>query len=343
VIGESVTAFGGVLRSVEGHRLSATESVPSAAESVTVVICAYTERRWQSLLRAVHSLRDQRRLPEQCVVVIDHNEQLLERARLSLPDDVEVLASDERQGLSGARNTGVRAARGDVVAFLDDDAEADPGWLEELLAQYDKPSVVGAGGRALAVWPEKRPGWLPTEFDWVVGCSYTGLPETVAPVRNLIGAAMSFRRHLFDQLGTFDTEMGRLGVLPLGCEETEFAIRVRLNMAGAELVHVPGAIVHHHVELERVQIGYFLHRCYAEGLSKAAVTRRTGADAALSTERSYVISTLSRGILLGLRDGLGGDTDGFARCAMIVVGLFTTTAGYLAGLGRFRSVPHRAA
>jgi hypothetical protein len=128
--------------------------------------------------------------------------------------------------------------------------------------------------------------------------------------------------------------MGRLGVLPLGCEETEFAIRVRLNMAGAELVHVPGAIVHHHVELERVQIGYFLHRCYAEGLSKAAVTRRAGADAALSTERSYVVSTLSRGVVLGFRDGFRGDTYGFARSAMIVVGLLTTTAGYLAGSAR---------
>ena len=97
---------------------------------MTVVVCAYTERRWESLLRAVESLRSQRRVPEQCVVVIDHNEQLLRRARFSLPDDVEVVASDEPQGLSGARNTGVRAATGDVVAFLDDDAEAEPGWLE---------------------------------------------------------------------------------------------------------------------------------------------------------------------------------------------------------------------
>ena len=114
----------------------------------------------------------------------------------------------------------MRVARGDVVAFLDDDAEADPGWLEELLAQYDDPHVAGAGGRAMAVWPQRRPRWFPPEFDWVVGCSYTGLPETVSPVRNLIGAAMSFRRTIFDQLGSFDTEMGRLGVLPLGCEET---------------------------------------------------------------------------------------------------------------------------
>jgi GT2 family glycosyltransferase len=317
--------------------------VPTAASTVTVVVCAYTERRWESLLRAVESLRAQRRLPEQCVVVIDHNDRLLRRAHFSLPNDVEVVASDERQGLSGARNTGVRAATGDVVAFLDDDAEADPGWLEALLAQYEHPSVAGAGGRALAVWPDKRPTWFPAEFDWVVGCSYTGLPETVAPVRNLIGAAMSFRRSLFERLGAFDTEMGRLGVLPLGCEETEFAIRVRENIKGVELLHVPEAVVHHHVERERVRIGYFLRRCYSEGISKAAVARRAGAGPALSTERSYVLSTLPRGVLSGLRDGVRGDTGGFARSAMIVIGLATTTAGYLVGQASSRLAPARAA
>jgi hypothetical protein len=98
---------------------------------------------------------------------------------------------------------------------------------------------VGAGGRALVVWPDKRPGWWAPEFDWVVGCSYTGLPTTVAPVRNLIGAVMSLRGSLFDELGTFDTNLGPLGALPLGCEETEFAIRVRRGIAGANSCMYP--------------------------------------------------------------------------------------------------------
>jgi len=327
----------------EERKSSLTPLVPGAIASVTVVICAYTERRWQSLSRAVDSLRAQSQVPDQCIVVIDHNDQLLRRARFSLPGDVEVLASDERQGLSGARNTGVRAATSDVVAFLDDDAEADPGWLEELLAQYNTPRVAGAGGRALPVWPTKRPWWFPSEFDWVVGCSYTGLPETVAPVRNLIGAGMSFRRSLFDELGSFDTDLGRLGVLPLGCEETEFALRVRRTITGAELVHVPGAIVRHHVEPERVRIGYFFRRCYSEGISKAAVVTRAGAGAALSTERRYVRSTLPRGVIGGVRDGLRGDSGGFARSAMIVGGLLATTAGYLVGRASLRPAPDRTA
>jgi len=300
---------------------------------VTVVICAYTERRWISLLDAIGSLRTQRRLPDQCVVVIDHNEQLFQRAQSSLPSNIDVLASVERPGLSGARNTGVRFANSDVVAFLDDDAEADPAWLEELLAQY-RQHVVGAGGVALPVWPgSDRPRWFPPEFDWVVGCSYRGLPTTVTPQRNLLGAAMSFRRSVFDEVGSFDTAMGRrLGSFPLGCEETEFALRVLGTLVGTQLMHVPLATVRHHVAAERARVGYFLRRCYAEGISKAAVAQRAGSKQALSSERRYVLSTLPLGVLDGLRAGLRGDPGGFARSAMIVVGLLATTVGYLAPL-----------
>jgi GT2 family glycosyltransferase/O-antigen/teichoic acid export membrane protein len=297
--------------------------------TVTVVICAYTERRWDSLVDAIRSMRIQRRRPDQLIVVIDHNEELLRRAQSTFPSDVEVLANAEVTGLSGARNTGVRVATSDVVAFLDDDAEADPGWLEELLAQY-LPHVAGAGGVAMPVWPgSDRPRWFPPEFDWVVGCSYRGLPDSVAPQRNLIGAAMSFRRLVFDKVGPFDTDMGRLGTIPLGCEETEFALRVRETFVGTELVHVPLAMVHHHVGPERTKVRYFLRRCYAEGVSKAAVAQRAGSERALASERAYVRSTLPRGVLGGLRAGLRGDLGGFARSVMIVIGLLTTTAGYV--------------
>ena len=261
--------------------------------------------------------------------MIDHNDALLGRARCEFPSDIEVRANAEIRGLSGSRNTGVGLAKGDIVAFLDDDAEADPGWLEELLAQY-LPGVVGAGGVAMPVWPaDKRPRWFPTEFDWVVGCSYRGLPDAVAPQRNPIGAAMSFRRSVFIEVGSFDTAMGRLGSIPLGCEETEFSIRVRRTLVGSELVHVPLAVVHHHVSSERTTLRYFLRRCYAEGLSKSAVTQRAGSEQALSSERTYVRSTLPRGVLDGLRGGLRGDPAGFTRSAMICVGLLATIAGYL--------------
>ena len=299
-----------------------------APRTVSVIICAYTERRWDSLVDAIESMRRQWRRPDQLVVVIDHNSELLGRTRAAFGRDVEVLANTEVTGLSGARNTGVRAASSDVVAFLDDDAEGEPDWLRELLANY-LPDVAGAGGVAAPVWPGKRrPRWFPHEFDWVVGCSYRGLPDSVAPQRNLIGAAMSFRRALFDEVGPFDTAMGRIGTLPLGCEETEFALRVRKAFPQTDLVHVPLARVHHQVGSERTTIRYFVRRCFAEGISKAAVAERAGSERALASERAYVRSTLPKGVHEGLQDGIRGDVGGFARSIMILIGLATTTAGY---------------
>ena len=115
----------------------------------------------------------------------------------------------------------------------------------------------------------------------MVGCSYRGLPDTVAPQRNLIGAAMSFRRSLFDEVGHFDTAMGRVGTLPLGCEETEFALRVREAFAGTKLVHVPLARVHHHVggraDEDQVLPEALLRGGYLQGSRRAACRQRAGA------------------------------------------------------------------
>src|SRR3989442_11055382 len=110
--------------------------------TVSVVICAYADERWQSLVAAVESVRRQTVMPAEIIVAVDHNRGLLARAQDEL-DGVVVVPNREPRGLSGARNTGVAASHGDVVAFLDDDAVAEPDWLEHLLAAYTDRRVLG--------------------------------------------------------------------------------------------------------------------------------------------------------------------------------------------------------
>jgi GT2 family glycosyltransferase len=307
------------------------DTTATAARSrVSVVTCTYTERRWDALVQAVASARAQDPPPREIVVVIDNNEKLLDTAVRELPY-ARVVANEGTRGLSGARNTGVRHATGEIVAFIDDDARARPAWLETLTRAFDDPSVIGAGGAALPSWESDAPSWIPAEFLWVVGCSYRGLPASQVEIRNPIGANMAFRRDVFDRVGGFTDGIGRVGRTPLGCEETEFSIRARAA-TGGRIVHLPGAQVDHLVSPERASWDYFRRRCWAEGLSKAIVARSVGSDDALSSERDYVLLTLPSGVWRGLADASRGDRTGLARAAAIVAGLAITTAGYARGM-----------
>ena len=298
---------------------------------VSVVICAYTEDRWSDLLAAIDSIRGQRdRVPLEIIVVIDHNPALLERVRAA-GTDLLVTENVEQRGLSGARNSGLRVASAAIVAFMDDDAMAEPDWLERLVAAYDDPAVGGAGGTISPIWDTARPSWWPTEFDWVIGCTYRGMPEKRAVVRNMIGCNMSFRRDLLDQLGGFAHGIGRIGTRPLGAEETELSIRLGRRWPHRTIVYEPAAGVRHRVPASRSTFRYFRSRCYAEGLSKAAVAKLVGAGNALSTERSYAVRTLGGGVLSELGRAIRGDRASLARAGAIVAGLAITTAGYVVG------------
>lgn len=308
--------------SIEG----ADPRLPSCA----VVIAAYTERRWDDTLRAVASVARQQPPPHELFVVVDHNPELQARLAAELPG-VQVVANHNEQGLSGARNTGVELATSDVVVFLDDDAAARPGWLAGLARNYLDPSVLGVGGRIEPQWHGARPRWWPAEFDWVVGCDYTGQREGV--VRNLIGANASFRRELFDD-GGFTSGIGRSSSVrrPVGGEETEFCIRVSQSHPGGVFLHDDRAAVIHRVPADRQTFSYFRTRCYAEGLSKALVTRSVGTESGLASEWSYSTVTLPMGVLRGLRRALSGDTSGLLNAGAIIIGLACTTAGYVVGV-----------
>ncbi len=307
--------------------------------TVSVVVCAYTMARWERIVLALDSLQAQSRQADEILLVVDHCPELLERAT-TLPGPVRVLPNAEQQGLSGARNTGVRAAQGDIVAFLDDDARATPSWLEHLVQPYVDPAVVGVGGKVVADWEGAKPSWFPLEFNWVVGCSYLGQPTTTAVVRNPIGANMSFRREAMASVGGFSCRVGRVGARPVGCEETELSIRVARRDPTCRIVLEPRAVVHHHVPHDRSRWRYFRRRCWAEGLSKASVSRLTDPRSALAAERDYTLRTLPRGAVRGLVDvARGGPPGGVARTLAISAGLLFTAAGYAAGKAGHTGLP----
>ncbi len=328
----------------------ATRCLPgSDSHRVSVIVCAYTEERWADLRAAVQSLYDQTHRPHEVVIVIDHNEALLHRVRHELnvapPAGVvlKVVANWQEQGLSGARNSGMAEATGDILAFMDEDAVAAPNWLALLIAHYTCENVLGVGGAIVPNWLNERPAWFPKEFDWVVGCTYRGMPSDVGPVRNLIGCNMSFRRIVAEEIGGFRSGIGRVGALPVGCEETEYCIRAGERWPQAKFLYEPEACVLHNVPSTRGTWAYFRSRCYHEGRSKAAVTQMSSVSKGLAAESSYTLRTLPLGVLRGLADALRTRRiAGLQRAAAIVTGLLITAFGYLRGRAALsRKMPMR--
>ncbi|MGW4231442.1 glycosyltransferase family 2 protein [Streptomyces sp. NPDC004980] len=315
----------------------------------SVVVCVYTEDRWDDILAAVGSVRAQSLPAGEILLVVDHNPALLERLAEKYGEygeygeytdrpGVRVLANAGPRGLSAGRNTGIAAARGEIVAFLDDDAVAEPDWLHHFDRNYGDPDVMAVGGRTLPSWSSgARPAWFPEEFDWAVGCTYRGLPPGTVRVRNVLGGNASFRRTAFDATGGFATGIGRDGGRrPLGGEEAELCIRLTRALPHAVLLIDDRAVIHHKVPAARERFGYFRSRTYAEGLSKALVARSAGAGKGLESERRYTTRVLPAGVLRGLRDALHGRPGGAGRAGAVLTGLLAAAAGFAVGSVRAR-------
>lgn len=301
---------------------------------IAVVICTYTEKRWDFLDATIKSLLAQNSLARELIVVVDHNLALKERVAAAFPD-VKVVENTQPQGLSGARNSGIAASTTPIVAFVDDDIIAPPNLLEKLYEPYTDSKVIGVGGKADPMWIGGRPSWFPAEFNWVVGCTYEGMPTTPKPVRNLIGCNMSMRREVFQGVGDFHSALGKVGdSIDICCEETELCIRANHKWPGKVFLYEPSAIVQHMATANRCTFGYFRHRCFQEGLAKSLVSRFVGSVAGLANERSYTLKVLPKGVLKGLLDTLRGDFNGLLRSGAIIAGLAFTTSGYVVGTVR---------
>ena len=299
------------------------------ALTVSVVICAYTEDRWPLLLRSVDSVQRQHRIPVEIIVCIDHNDSLLERCRQkwSLGTEgaqipVVVLANKYQGRLGSARNTAAEVASGDIVAFLDDDAWAEPDWLDRLLSPYDSESIVAVGGAPVPEFERERPGWFPFEFDWVFGSAYAGLPEKRAPVARLIGANMSVRRLALTEIGGFHSD---------NHDDMDMCHRLMYQRPAEQVVYEPLAQVHHFVPAERTTWGYFWRRCFFVNRGKVEAFHQMEGSGNLSADIGFVGRALFHGVSRGLRQALQGDSWGAVRAASIVAGIALAATGHVAG------------
>jgi len=295
---------------------------------VSVIISTYAKERSQEVLGCIDSLKKQTLNPEEIILVLDPDKELKSFYDSIVPSDVVLLPSEER-GLSKARNTGVRRSIGDVVAFIDDDAFADSDWLRNLVENYEQEDVLGVGGVTQPIWESGRPRSFPEELDWVVGCSYKGLPESGSCIRNPIGCNMSFRRKVFETIGYFESHLGRLGRKMLGSEEAEFSMRLLRGFPESRIIYDPSAVVYHKVPKNRQTLRYFVKRCFYEGVSKRLMSAfDLEGGIGLSFERHYLKYLLK--VAIPSRIKQIHKWKNFLQLLMLLLSISLVLAGYLA-------------
>ncbi|MCP4608625.1 MAG: glycosyltransferase family 2 protein [Planctomycetes bacterium] len=259
--------------------------------NISVIICGYTLERLDDIHKAVETTLNQTLRPHEVIVAVDHNEELFHKLAVELTPRARAVLGKGIPGLSDTRNTGIHASTGEVVAFIDDDAVAEPTWLENLANHYQDPQVIAVGGKAIPQWLNgNRPGWFPEELDWIVGCTHKGLSTNKDEIRNMIGCNMSFRRDIFDRAGFFRSEVGRVGKLRGVGEEAEICLRIKAHVPEAQIVYEPNAIIYHKVPSWRHSLKYFVQRSYDEGFYKDIVKKLSSDSSpdALTTEGTYL-------------------------------------------------------
>jgi len=304
---------------------------------VSVVVCEHTLDRYGDLQDAADSVLDQTYDDVELVLVADGTEAVCERFHEDYGDREPVLVhcNEENVGLLASRNNGAEAATGDVVAFLDDDAVADPQWVAGLVEAYESAGVPAAGGRMTPDWVAGKPAFLPEEFYWLIGVTHRGFADGPGEVRNTFGSNISFRRDVFLELGGFQTDIGgRQGDANLQGGETELCARLQAEY-GYGVYYNPEATVAHKVFDYRTEPRWLLDRAFWQGYSKRGmavlVPESTGAE---SDFLGAILTDSTPDRLSGLVSA--PSVGKLVQLVMLYVFTAAVGLGYLYGIAKWR-------
>lgn len=240
---------------------------------LSLVIATYN--RAEQLLATLRSVALQSAPAEvwECIVVDNRSvDDTAERVRTFIAAHPQLnirYCYEAQQGLSYARNAGIEAAQGDIVAFIDDDERIVEEFIEAYINLFDThPDAMAAGGRIIAEYPTGRPRWMSRYTEQPIANPMDFGPEVRPfPLSRIPGGGnMAMRRELFKRVGLFNTSLGRTGKRLIGGEESELFERIRRE--GMACYYVPRAVMYHIIPDEKLTADYFDRLAYNVGVSQ---------------------------------------------------------------------------
>ncbi len=244
--------------------------------SLSLVITSYTTERLNDIYELLESVKNQTLKNMETIFVVERSQALLEKINTFATENsvphMKVVFSKDKLGLSAARNLGIKQAKGEIIAFVDDDVVLYPDWAEEMVRTYHDNSIIGVTGPGYPVWEDEKMSWLPDELQWIVSCTaFTGWQSERA-VRSAWGMNMSFRREAFEQCQfspNFGHTAGGKEAWKTGpVDDAEFSMNIRIKTR-KNIMYNPKVQVFHKVYRYRLTNKFVRGQSYWQGFSKA--------------------------------------------------------------------------
>jgi glycosyltransferase involved in cell wall biosynthesis len=227
------------------------------------------------------SLRDQTLSPDEFEVIIVNNNSTDSTEGLSkefINNSIGIKVryfAESNQGLSFARNRGIREAEGELVTFIDDDALPERDFFERTVIFFDgHPEAGAAGGKILLQFMDRKPDWYNRFLSPLLGYFNHGNRTRLFRTNYFRGSNMTFRKSLFDTFKPFDTRLGRFGTTLTGGEEKE--LFYRLKNKGVQLWYIADAVVYHLVPAERTTVDFIRKQAEGTGRGKKVQAKIEG-------------------------------------------------------------------
>jgi glycosyltransferase involved in cell wall biosynthesis len=244
----------------------------TAQVELSVVITCYDPQRKESILKLIDSIKNQDGCLVEAVIVVGKSKDLYDSLNQYVPKDFVVVLNKGDTGLSAQRNLALPSARGQVIAFVDDDVFLPQHWARHVLSTFRDPVVVGVTG---PVYSETSEVFLrvPRGLSWVISCSDCFGLEKIEYVRHAWGGNMAFRRAAIkDEAFQTHLGLGASGIVQslLPIEDVEFCARI-VRKTGGKIAFNPKCLVYHRVEKYRTDSRYLTRRAFSMGYSRPYV------------------------------------------------------------------------
>lgn len=241
--------------------------------ALSVVICTYN--RAELLRQALESIGRQSHPRHGYEVIVvdnnstDHTRSVAESFAREQPNLRYLL--EREQGLSRARNLGWQQARGEYVAYMDDDSRAPPDWLDRARDVIDRHAPSVFGGNVFPWFDSEKPAWYRNGYDTHVQQEHAG-PLDPAPSKHLPGMNIVFKRSLLQEVGGFSANLGMHGTRIGYAEETAVVNHVRYGMPGHLVHYEPNFSLEHYVRPEKMRVSWRMASCFASGRDSCRMT-----------------------------------------------------------------------